>query len=393
MKNKQTTTKKKSIFFLALFVLVAMMTASVFAELPNQPVEQENLLSTESVVQFSNETNEQYDKLTAYWGDSLPSYYAGAYLKDFKFYILVTCSPSSIEETIWNVTGNPNVVVKQVKYSYDYLVDIRDELVTTIRELSNDSVTNADLFVGFGVDEINNRVFVEVMDNGNIDKNTIYSMINYDDLVNVIFKAKAYKPKTDDINAGSKDWVVNTDDGDTMSTIGFCGSRVNSSSVTEYGFMIAGHAGSLYDEMEIDSTTVGTVAARAYSGQMDAAFVNLDIASSFVRSDKLSTSYTIDSSANVGIVGTSYTMHGMSSGIISGTVNNTSFSFVMDSINFSNFIRMEMDTAAGDSGGPLVKQNAGYSRSVIGILSGGDDTYANFTKFSVISNAFDLTLY
>jgi len=157
--------------------------------------------------------------------------------------------------------------------------------------------------------------------------------------------------------------------------------------------LIAGHAGNLYNNIQIGSTSVGTVSSRSYGGQLDAAFVNLDVYSSYVRTKKLSTNYTIDGYSSVGIVGTSYTMHGMTSGIISGTVNNTSFSFVMGGVTFSNFIRMQMAISAGDSGGPLVKQNTGYSRNIIGTLSGGDSTYANFSKFTVIRTAFNFTLY
>jgi len=177
------------------------------------------------------------------------------------------------------------------------------------------------------------------------------------------------------------------------STIGFCASSVNYLGQTEYGFVIAGHAGQLYHEMSINGTKVGTVSSRLYGGTCDTAFVHLDIPSSYTRSRKLSCSYTIDDHGNVGVVGTAYTMHGMKSGIIAGTVDNRSFSFTMGSTSFTDHIRMELAAVAGDSGAPLVDQISGLSRKVIGIHSGGDDTHANFTKFSNIASAFNLTLY
>lgn len=382
--------------FLALTMLISLSTATFAGEGNSTNAVQETIVNNtieDKVMQFSNETNEQYDKLIAHWNNQLPSYYAGAYIKDLKFVILVTCDPSLVEKDIWTATGNQNVIIQQVKNSYNDLASIRDNLVAKICNLQKDGDATANLIIGFGVDEINNRVFVEVLNNGQTNNQSIYNMIDNADVVDVIMKDKPYSPCTD-INAGSKDWLVNNSNG-SMSTISFCASRVNSLGVTENGFVIAGHAGNLYDQMKISGTIVGAVAARLYGGICDTSFVNMNNypSSGYVRSRKLSTSYTIDGSANVGIVGTSYTMHGMYSGIISGTVNNTSFSFTMGGVSFTDHIRMQMATHAGDSGGPLVKQNSGYSRSVIGILSGGDSTYANFTKFSNIASAFNLTLY
>jgi hypothetical protein len=368
-----------------------LMAASSAKQIDNMSTI-ENPISDEQIIQFSNDSNDQFDKLMSHWGDKNPSYYAGAYISELSFYILVTCDPTSVQDEIWEVTGNKNINIIQVKYSYDYLEAIKNEIVSKITKLSQEGNTTAKQIIGFGVDEMSNKIFVEylIYKKASISQSDIYDLTGYKELVDIVAKEEAYTSCTD-INAGSKDWVQNP--GGALSTISCCGSSVNNQGVTELGFFIAGHGGNLYEQMKIGSTTVGTVSSRSYGGQMDVSFVNLDVQSSYVRSDKLSTSYTIDGYSSVGVVGTSYTMHGMTSGIIAGTVNNRSFSFVMGGVNFSNFIRMNMTVSAGDSGGPLVKQNTGYSRNIVGTLSGGDSTYANFTKFTVMKSAFNFSLY
>lgn len=132
-----------------------------------------------------------------------------------------------------------------------------------------------------------------------------------------------------------------------------------------------------------------------YGGNADATFVNMVNypSSGYTQSRMLSDRYTIDGYSSVGVVGTPYTVHGMSSGTIAGTVSSTSFSFVMNGVNFHDHIRMKLKLAAGDSGGPLVKANQGYSRSVLGICSGGDSTYSNFSKVSNILQSMNGKLY
>lgn len=374
--------KMKKIFALALaFIMLFASFSFISASAVEADLDQKT-------VQFSNETNEQYSKLLEHWNDKLPPYYAGAYIKDMKFYILVTCEPTSVSKEIHDIM-NPDVIIKQVKHSYGYLEAINNEVVEKICIMQTEKHAAAVQVIGVGIDEINNRVFVEVLNNGEIDSKAIYAIIGNEDIVDIVLKDSTYIPGVD-INAGSKDWV---NIGGGSSTIGFCASSINSAGVTELGFIIAGHAGNLYDTVKIGNTTVGTVSSRSYGGQLDTAFVHLDIPSNYVCSKKLSTSYTIDGYGNVGVVGTSYTLRGMTSGIIAGTVDNTSFSFIMDGVSFTNHIRMKMAAAQGDSGGPLVKQNTGYSRSVIGIFSGGDGTYSNFSKYSIIASAFNLTLF
>ena len=71
----------------------------------------------------------------------------------------------------------------------------------------------------------------------------------------------------------------------------------------------------------------------------------------------------------------------------------TSFSFSMSGVSFTDHIRMNMHVVSGDSGGPLVGTSSGSTKYVVGICSGGDSTYSNFTKATNIFNSMNGDLF
>ncbi len=179
---------------LEICFIVPLLVSCGSAQKPTFTSASESVISEEQIVQFSNESNDQYNKLTAYWGDKLPSYYGGAYIGNQEFIILVTCDPGSVEDEIWKVTGNNRIIIKQVKYSYEYLVSVKDEIVSKISKLSGDGNEKAKQLIGFGVDEKNNKIFVEYLDDGKvaINKSDIYDMTGYRDLVDIVSKKEPY---------------------------------------------------------------------------------------------------------------------------------------------------------------------------------------------------------
>ena len=199
----------KSIFFRFLAVLLGicitiplLMATSSAKQIDNMSAI-ENPISDEQIIQFSNDSNDQFDKLMSHWGDKNPSYYAGAYISELSFYILVTCDPASVQDEIWEVTGNKNINIIQVKYSYDYLEAIKDEIVSNITKLSQEGNITAKQIIGFGVDEMNNKIFVEYLNNEKapISQSDIYDLTGYKELVDIVAKDEAYTSCTD-INAG-----------------------------------------------------------------------------------------------------------------------------------------------------------------------------------------------
>ena len=266
------------------------------------------------------------------------------------------------------------------------------ELIANLQvEKNNSAVSDV---IGIGVDEIKNEVFVEVLNLDDNKRKTIESILTPFQEIHLISKDKPYQETIRKVSAGTDRWLQNYTLGGSL-TIGFCATRVGESGITEKGFVTAGHAGNKTDIMRISGTKVGKISWKKYEGKCDAAFVNMNFYpnSDFERSNILSTNYTIASTSSVGVVGSAYALHGKESGIISGTVKNRSFNFVMNGKSFTDHVRMEMHVNRGDSGGPLVKTIIGNIKSVIGICSGGDDTYSNFSKATNILNLMNGSLF
>lgn len=350
--------------------------------------------SFEEDMNYSNTINQEFDTLVAHWGGKYANYYAGSYISNRQFTILVTCDPEEVQNEIWRVTKDYNISVKKAKYSYDYLCDIQNQITELITDLQSENNDVAKDVIGIGVDEIENEVFVEVLYLNDTKREEMESILEPFQEIHLISKDRPYQETTRKVTAGTDRWVYNSNLGG-YSTIGFCATRVNSSGVTEKGFVTAGHSGNNTNTMKISGTNVGKVSWRKYGGNCDALFVNMNSypSSDFVRSNILSTNYTIASTSSVGVVGSAYALHGKSSGIISGTVNNKSFSFTMNGHSFTDHIRMNMSVVTGDSGGPLVKTISGNVKSIVGICSSGDGTYSNFSKVTNILNQMNGSLY
>lgn len=352
----------------------------------------------EEDVQFSEMINQEFANLVSYWGGIYPDYYAGAYIEGRIFHILVTCQPETIRDEVCAVTENPDIVFHKVSFSYNELTEARDQISNNVISLQNQGNNQALRVVSIGVDEKKNDVFVEVRD---LDEEILSRLKSVTDPVfpvRFLNKQSDYLMQSSNVTAGtgSNSRVYNYSTSD-FATISFCASR-SSSGTTEIGFVTAGHLASVGTKATINGTVVGKVSWRRMSGNCDAEFIKMNdyLINGYVRSNILSTSYIIGSSANVGVVGTTYAFHGQVSGIIYGVVDNTSCTVSYGGFNnltLTEQIRMVMYTQPGDSGGPLVKTASGNIKSVIGILTGGDGTYSCFTKASNIFSAMNGWLY
>lgn len=338
---------------------------------------------------FSKVANEEYNKLVKKWNNCFPAFYAGAYIENKQLNILVTEVSDDIIDEIVNTITEVRPNIKRVDYSYSHLLDVNEKIGKIITNLDK---SEKKIFVGFGIDERKNRVEIEVLKSYYNNEQKARDLVGDYPEIYFTFKDKEYTSQTD-INAGCKDWLQNGSDS-SVSTIACMGTRITNSGTTERGLVVAGHAGNVGDTMKINGTTIGTITKRNYSGKLDSAFVKINSTSSYTISQKLSSNYKITTYDSVGIAGSIYTMHGMTSGKVAGFVNNTSFSFIMDNINFNDMIRMKLSSAAGDSGGPLVVATSFLSKNnkIVGFLSGGDGTYSNFTKFTEFATAYNFTL-
>lgn len=349
----------------------------------------------EEQISFSEIVNKGYEKFIQN-NNGEPDYLAGAYIDGFTFTILVNTSPDSVRDEIEPFFPLDNLIIKKASYSLK-------ELEKVHKQIEDELLLKEPGVIGVGVDERNNQVFVEVENSEQMfqhAKQLLDTMIlngsieqTSHPIIQIRYKNQEYTPMAD-VQAGVNSYIVN-ERSNTISTIGFNATRINSLGVTERGFLVAGHAASLYDKMSLNGRIVGGTAWRMYGGKADASFINMNNypSSGYFQSNRLSKDYKITSYSEVGVVGSVYMAHGMKSGIIAGSVENRSFSFVMEKKAFSDHIRMKMRIYEGDSGAPLVRALSGYNRSIVGLCSGGDNTFSNFSKVTNILNLMNGRLY
>ncbi len=114
----------------------------------------------EEEMSISANLNSQYNKLLNHWGGDCPDYYGGAYIEDRSLHVLVTCDPEDIREEIVSVTGNPNIEIILVEYSYNELNELKDKMSEKMRELVAANDKRALYLSGFGVYDKENRIKV-----------------------------------------------------------------------------------------------------------------------------------------------------------------------------------------------------------------------------------------
>ncbi|GEM_PF-4251323 len=372
----------KKIIALILAIMLIISSNPTLSDSYEEPIEKLNPVIMEEI-EYSNKINDEFDKLIAYYGE-YPEYYGGSYIIDKSFTICVTCDPSIVQDEIYTLMGDSTINLKKVPYSYNYLLDVQNNLTQAVSAFQSEGRDVADSIIGLGIDEPANTLFVEILNNSLTTDALIDELKSYFPELKIVLADKDYSPCAS-VVSGVGSELLNANTG-YLYTNGFCASRINSAGVYEYGFVTAGHDNNLYNTIKISNTNVGKVAWRQYGSNADAAFVNMNDypSSGYSRSRILSSSYQITGYTTVGVYGTTYVLHGKNSGLVTGTVDNRSFNFVMESIQFTDHIRMKMTVVQGDSGGPLVKTTSGNNRNVVGICSGGAGNYANFSKVSNI---------
>ncbi len=151
----------------------------------------EKPLSHEETVFLHDRYNSEYNTLMHYWGD-FPDYYAGAYIRDNVFTILVTSRDPSIAETIRTVTGDPGIRVRRVRYSYAELEGIREQIRSIVFDPERrEADSRLEAFVGLGIDEPGNRVAVEVL-TGTLKRREVEEIIGKHPCVRIVYKNEPY---------------------------------------------------------------------------------------------------------------------------------------------------------------------------------------------------------
>lgn len=352
---------------------------------------EDELRELEMNVIATNELNQQFDRLVDYWGGLYPDYYGGAYIKNRQLFVLVTCKPEKVVKEIIEATGSKETKVLCSSNSYKDLIDLKNQIVDRVKEKDYALDSRWEKVSGISIDEEKNKVVVRIH-NSIEDTSLVPTELLSDDRIVYNYSEKIPELKSTSIMAGHGQEAADYYTG-LNSTISFCGHRYSSSGQLEKGFVIAGHATDFYDPIYINGTLVGRVTWRECvdGGTCDAAFVCTDMCpySGYVTSCILSNnSYIV--STSVGIQGSYYALHGNASGVVFGSLLETHGSYLFThpitygTIWVDEQLVMDIDSYYGDSGGPLVKTLAWNTRSIVGNLTGGQDSLSYYSEIGRI---------
>ena len=117
--------------------------------------------------------------------DSFPDFWAGgAVIDDYSnmnLEIFVTCDPNEIRDDIIRITGNANIKITQVEYSYNFLMEAKDRISDKKSELYEEIDSNPEIKELYGNIPV---VAIDVVSNCV----TIYVASNYDHVVDLFKK-------------------------------------------------------------------------------------------------------------------------------------------------------------------------------------------------------------
>lgn len=333
--------------------------------------------------------------------------YGGAYIDDD---ILVVCiTDEEIEEY-----ADENVEYKIVDYSYNDLLDIQktleDAYVEFYDKYSQDDkeFELLDSIAGIGIDEINNRVIVDIV--GLTDYKEIifqelfgsYGCVELEDVKQKAERCNTYK-------AGKEIVVITGSDAtyiySSTVSIGYR-AYMEVNGETRYGFVTCGHGikdsinGFVYDNSQF-KTVIGEIVVSRCDGTLDASFVELinghkmslvvnysDSTGTETNGDAIKKGSLISSIAS----GNRVYKVGSTTYKTSGIILSTNYSETIDGLKCTNLIKTTNIAKKGDSGG-LVYYNDGQYNVILGIIRGANSTYSYHVKAYEIANKMKIYPY
>lgn len=359
--------------------------------------------------QLVGEINGQFYDLIEYFeeqelnenGYEYPSFYAGAYVTEGYSGLVVCVTDDS--EYVTNIirlgTGNPNVVIKKVQFSYNELLEakenIKDVYIDSKNGANTDTISNINIdnIVSIGISVKNNALNLGIKGNtadfANASQNSSTpNRLNISDgYPPIIIVQGDYGDEQ--ASYSPRDKISTTLGSSTMGNRGKL--RKSSNDGYKKGFWMAGHAvaneGNSVNKGD-GITYIGECIARKSSGKVDAAFVSLnnqdyDTVSSSVGNITLSDSSYYSAFLEDQII----YMYGSVSGLREGTVVDSSYSFTNeDGVGFSDFVKANYRSYNGDSGA-VVYVRDGSTYKAAGLHYGIVDT--SYKAFCKISNVYD----
>ena len=215
MKRNLKKRMKMNLILFVCFVLLTLLTsthhnvsyATSIAEKSTSSFGTKSTLEEE--IAFSELVNRGYEKFIQN-NNGEPDYLAGAYIDGFIITILVNTSPDSVRDEIQPFFPSDNLIIKKAPYSLKELEKVR-------KLIEDGMLLKEPSFIGVGIDERNNQVFVEVNSeqmfqhakqlldtmilNGSVKQTT-------HPIIQIRYKNQEYTPMVD-VPAGVKSYIVN----------------------------------------------------------------------------------------------------------------------------------------------------------------------------------------
>ena len=167
-----------------------------------------------------------------------------------------------------------------------------------------------------------------------------------------------------------------------------------STSDKKYGFMTAGHLGSVGDKVSYGGYAMGTITKKQQSGSVDAALIlNGQNSNTFNYSNSVSDGKVYEYNGGSWPKNTVIYAYGATSTSMEGKITDTSYSNTFSNIKFTDLILTDATAQGGDSGGPVLTS---YSNNyaIIGAVKGKVGTNNNmvYVNMNNIKTAFDLNV-
>ncbi len=161
--------------------------------------------------------------------------------------------------------------------------------------------------------------------------------------------------------------------------------RMYSSTLQKYGVITCGHGWAAGNSVYKGSTKIGSVKYRRYSGSNDSSFILLNSGHSY------SDTHYDEFDSSIPVVGSTLTLRGYKSGVVSGAkVLSTNSTATTSGTTFTGLIKCDKKMQAGDSGGGAIGRiiDGGRTASIVAINKAIGSDYTLLVKGKVICDAY-----
>lgn len=390
--------KLRHCLFASLLIIAMMASCSseeVFTEIDSAKKEKvEGKMDEKTILKLTQKLSNSFTSITR-GADVMdyPDYYGGFFVDDNRdIVILVKQTNSSVLENMSARMGTDRFVLRSCDYSYNDLQALFKQLTEFWLDNANDAIFNSVSLLSFGINEMTNRIQVDLKD-CSIDNIRKFKQMTFDSPMLSFVKANGPLEVTADIAPGS-----------ALSCNGFAASTgYRAMKSGKAGFLTAGHFAVVGDVIKIGSQEVGICRASQFSGNLDAAWCEATngYQPSYTTAMGVALSTQTISTPGVGI---SVNMEGFKSALQLGKVMQTDINgtYTIDKngvetqVKVTNLTKCSYPCQKGDSGGVVYTDDG----AIAGLQSGGSDKITA-TQFSVsyfaparyIQTGLDVYLY